>query len=167
MNTQVHVKVDQDTCIPPPSCGTDMGALPTCTLSHNLLDRPKMCEPAIPFHPVLRLALFSTTRSSNTITSSLPGVSTEVTNLHWASLLQVPGCGKDLSALKEYHQRYRVCEVHIKLPQVWCCIRQSLSTFTQTPFRGRFIHNSMSGEHNCTPQLDPSLRLNLLPLSLC
>lgn len=28
------------------------------------------------------------------------------------------GCGKDLTALKEYHQRYRICEVHIKLPQV-------------------------------------------------
>lgn len=31
---------------------------------------------------------------------------------------QVPGCGKDLTGLKEYHQRYRICEVHIKLPQV-------------------------------------------------
>ncbi len=28
------------------------------------------------------------------------------------------GCGKDLSGLKEYHQRYRICEVHIRLPQV-------------------------------------------------
>ena len=32
--------------------------------------------------------------------------------------IQVAGCGKDLSFLKDYHQRYRVCEVHIKLPQV-------------------------------------------------
>lgn len=32
--------------------------------------------------------------------------------------LQVAGCGKDLAPLKEYHQRYRICEVHIKLPQV-------------------------------------------------
>ncbi|GIL66303.1 hypothetical protein Vafri_19898 [Volvox africanus] len=31
---------------------------------------------------------------------------------------QVPGCGKDLSHLKEYHQRYRICDVHIKLQQV-------------------------------------------------
>jgi hypothetical protein len=31
---------------------------------------------------------------------------------------QVPGCGKDLSNLKEYHQRYRICDVHIKLQQV-------------------------------------------------
>ncbi|EFJ50415.1 hypothetical protein VOLCADRAFT_80184 [Volvox carteri f. nagariensis] len=31
---------------------------------------------------------------------------------------QVPGCGKDLSGLKEYHQRYRICDVHIKLQQV-------------------------------------------------
>eukprot|EP00879_Flechtneria_rotunda_P009711 GHRR01010160.1.p1 GENE.GHRR01010160.1~~GHRR01010160.1.p1 ORF type:complete len:714 (+),score=337.22 GHRR01010160.1:258-2144(+) len=31
---------------------------------------------------------------------------------------QVPGCARDLSGLKEYHQRYRICDVHIKLPQV-------------------------------------------------
>jgi hypothetical protein len=31
---------------------------------------------------------------------------------------QVPGCGKDLTGLKDYHQRYRICDVHIKLPQV-------------------------------------------------
>ncbi|WIA40659.1 hypothetical protein OEZ86_004365 [Tetradesmus obliquus] len=31
---------------------------------------------------------------------------------------QVPGCGRDLAGLKEYHQRYRICDVHIKLPQV-------------------------------------------------
>ncbi|KXZ55451.1 hypothetical protein GPECTOR_2g1000 [Gonium pectorale] len=31
---------------------------------------------------------------------------------------QVPGCGKDLTNLKEYHQRYRICDVHIKLQQV-------------------------------------------------
>jgi hypothetical protein len=33
-------------------------------------------------------------------------------------ICQVPGCGKDLSGLKDYHQRYRICAVHIKLPQV-------------------------------------------------
>ncbi|KAG1672795.1 hypothetical protein FOA52_002783 [Chlamydomonas sp. UWO 241] len=31
---------------------------------------------------------------------------------------QVAGCGKDLSALKDYHQRYHVCEKHIKLPAI-------------------------------------------------
>jgi hypothetical protein len=31
---------------------------------------------------------------------------------------QVPGCGKDLAGLKDYHQRYRICDTHIKLPQV-------------------------------------------------
>lgn len=31
---------------------------------------------------------------------------------------QVAGCGKDLAGLKEYHQRYRICELHIRLPQV-------------------------------------------------
>lgn len=36
---------------------------------------------------------------------------------------QVPGCGKDLTALKEYHQRYRICDVHIKLQQVGCGAR--------------------------------------------
>ncbi|KXZ54384.1 hypothetical protein GPECTOR_5g462 [Gonium pectorale] len=35
-----------------------------------------------------------------------------------SGLCQVPGCGKDLSHLKEYHQRYRICDVHIKLQQV-------------------------------------------------
>jgi hypothetical protein len=38
---------------------------------------------------------------------------------------QVPGCGKDLSNLKDYHQRYRICDTHIKLPQV-----QSLAPYT-------------------------------------
>lgn len=31
---------------------------------------------------------------------------------------QVAGCGKHLGDLKDYHQRYRICDVHIKLPQV-------------------------------------------------
>lgn len=31
---------------------------------------------------------------------------------------QVAGCGRSLSELKDYHQRYRICDVHIKLPQV-------------------------------------------------
>ena len=35
-----------------------------------------------------------------------------------AMVCQVPGCGKDLTNLKEYHQRYRICDVHIKLQQV-------------------------------------------------
>jgi len=33
-------------------------------------------------------------------------------------ICQVAGCCNDLTHLKEYHQRYRICEVHIKLPQV-------------------------------------------------
>jgi hypothetical protein len=31
---------------------------------------------------------------------------------------QVPGCDRPLGDLKDYHQRYRICDVHIKLPQV-------------------------------------------------
>jgi len=38
---------------------------------------------------------------------------------HWLSLsgpvLQVAGCGKDLSKEKDYYQRYRVCEEHLNL----------------------------------------------------
>ncbi|GMH42007.1 hypothetical protein BSKO_09926 [Bryopsis sp. KO-2023] len=33
-------------------------------------------------------------------------------------ICQVAGCGKSLEDLKDYHQRYRICDVHIKLPQV-------------------------------------------------
>jgi len=33
-------------------------------------------------------------------------------------ICQVPGCGKELAGLKDYHQRYRICALHIKLPQV-------------------------------------------------
>ena len=29
--------------------------------------------------------------------------------------LQVSGCGKDLTKEKEYYQRYRICEEHLKL----------------------------------------------------
>lgn len=35
-----------------------------------------------------------------------------------APTCQVPGCARDLSRLKDYHQRYRICDVHIKLPEV-------------------------------------------------
>ena len=31
------------------------------------------------------------------------------------SLLQVSGCGKDLTPEKNYYQRYRVCEQHLKM----------------------------------------------------
>ena len=30
-------------------------------------------------------------------------------------MLQVAGCGKDLSKEKDYYQRYRVCEEHLNL----------------------------------------------------
>ncbi|KAK9819901.1 hypothetical protein WJX72_003783 [[Myrmecia] bisecta] len=31
---------------------------------------------------------------------------------------QVEGCMADLTALKEYHQRYKICEVHLKVPSI-------------------------------------------------
>jgi len=31
---------------------------------------------------------------------------------------QVAGCGRSLVSLKDYHQRYRVCEAHIRLPAI-------------------------------------------------
>jgi hypothetical protein len=33
-------------------------------------------------------------------------------------ICQVPGCGREVAGLKDYHQRYRICALHIKLPQV-------------------------------------------------
>ncbi|KAJ9531899.1 hypothetical protein QJQ45_022051, partial [Haematococcus lacustris] len=42
--------------------------------------------------------------------------------MSWQRLPQcacvVAGCGRDLRGLKDYHQRYGICELHIKLPQV-------------------------------------------------
>ncbi|XP_050238665.1 squamosa promoter-binding-like protein 6 isoform X2 [Mercurialis annua] len=35
-----------------------------------------------------------------------------------APLCQVYGCNKDLSSLKDYHKRHKVCEVHSKTPKV-------------------------------------------------
>jgi hypothetical protein len=35
-----------------------------------------------------------------------------------AHVCQVPGCGRDLSRSKDYHQRHRICEQHFKAPQV-------------------------------------------------
>jgi hypothetical protein len=35
-----------------------------------------------------------------------------------ALVCQVPGCGRDLSRSKDYHQRHRICEQHFKAPQV-------------------------------------------------
>lgn len=40
---------------------------------------------------------------------------------------QVAGCGKDLSGLKDYHQRYHVCEKHIKLPAIVKVGRKSVA----------------------------------------
>ena len=34
---------------------------------------------------------------------------------NWQCGLQVSGCGKDLTKEKEYYQRYRICEEHLKL----------------------------------------------------
>lgn len=33
----------------------------------------------------------------------------------WDTVWQVDGCSKDLSLEKEYYQRYRICEEHLKL----------------------------------------------------
>lgn len=32
-----------------------------------------------------------------------------------ALVCQVPGCNADLSGLRDYHQRYKICEVHVKV----------------------------------------------------
>mmetsp|Transcript_33201 Transcript_33201/g.94048 ORF Transcript_33201/g.94048 Transcript_33201/m.94048 type:complete len:653 (-) Transcript_33201:533-2491(-) len=34
------------------------------------------------------------------------------------AVCQVEGCGEDLESLKEYHQRYKICEAHLKAPMV-------------------------------------------------
>ncbi|KAI8471023.1 MAG: SBP domain-containing protein, partial [Monoraphidium minutum] len=31
---------------------------------------------------------------------------------------QVDGCYGDLTGLREYHQRYRICEYHLKAPSI-------------------------------------------------
>ncbi|KAF5829409.1 SBP domain-containing protein, partial [Dunaliella salina] len=65
---------------------------------------------------------------------------------------QVAGCGRDLTSHKEYHHRYRICEVHIKLPQVLKDGR--LQRFCQQC--GRF-HDLMAfdgSRRSCRDQLD-------------
>lgn len=54
------------------------------------------------------------TEAEGSVSLSDPGPLGETEKL----ICQVPGCGKLLDGLKDYHQRYRICEVHIKLPQV-------------------------------------------------
>jgi hypothetical protein len=34
------------------------------------------------------------------------------------SYCQVEQCGEPLEGLKEYHQRYKVCEEHLKIPYI-------------------------------------------------
>lgn len=37
-----------------------------------------------------------------------------------SAVCQVAGCGTDLTGLKEYHQRYKICAHHFKV--VHCCL---------------------------------------------
>lgn len=40
-----------------------------------------------------------------------------------AAICQVDGCNSDLGSLKEYHNRYKICEYHLKIPSI---IREGL-----------------------------------------
>ena len=40
-----------------------------------------------------------------------------------AAICQVDGCNTDLGSLKEYHNRYKICEYHLKIPSI---IREGL-----------------------------------------
>ena len=40
-----------------------------------------------------------------------------------AAVCQVDGCNTDLGSLKEYHNRYKICEFHLKIP---CIIREGM-----------------------------------------
>ncbi|CAD7696012.1 unnamed protein product [Ostreobium quekettii] len=50
------------------------------------------------------------------IPADVPVLASDTSNLQL--VCQVSGCGMDLENLKEYHQRYRICDIHIKLPRV-------------------------------------------------
>lgn len=80
---------------------------------------------------------------------------------------QVEDCGRELSGLTTYHQRCRICEVHIKLPsfmrhgtqQRFCqqCGRcHQLSAFDS----GKRSCRAQLQKHNarCESSLQPSLR---------
>ncbi|CAD7700491.1 unnamed protein product [Ostreobium quekettii] len=54
--------------------------------------------------------------SATTFPADVPVLVSDTGNMQL--VCQVPGCGKELDNLKEYHQRYRICDIHIKLPQV-------------------------------------------------
>lgn len=53
---------------------------------------------------------------SGSVPDGTPILSSDTSGLKM--VCQVAGCGKSLEELKDYHQRYRICDVHIKLPQV-------------------------------------------------
>lgn len=87
------------------------------------------------------------------------------------AILQVEGCGKDIRQEKDYYQRYRICEEHLKLgsllkdgvPQRFC--QQC----------GRFhLVSEFDGDKRCAPitsgtfQMPPMLcSIRVLMVLLC
>jgi SBP domain len=65
--------------------------------------------------------------------------------------IQVEGCGRELCALTTYHQRCRICEVHIKLPSF---MRHGTEQrFCQQCGRCHQLSAFDSGKRSCRAQL--------------
>lgn len=84
-----------------------------------LLQQPKAAEPDPPLQPEPQPQPELRQADAKPECKFLPdGVLVLSVDESSKMVCQVPGCGKDLTELKDYHQRYRICDVHIKLPQI-------------------------------------------------
>ncbi|CAN1794859.1 Squamosa promoter-binding-like protein 6 [Linum perenne] len=66
-------------------------------------------------------------------------------------LCQVYGCNKDLSLLKDYHKRHRVCEVHTKTPTV--VVNGIQQRFCQQCSRFHLLSEFDDGKRSCRKRL--------------
>ncbi|CAN0896219.1 Squamosa promoter-binding-like protein 6 [Linum grandiflorum] len=66
-------------------------------------------------------------------------------------LCQVYGCNKDLSLLKDYHKRHRVCEVHTKTPTV--VVNGIEQRFCQQCSRFHLLSEFDDGKRSCRKRL--------------
>ena len=87
-------------------------------------------------------------------------------------LRQVEDCTRDVCELSTYHFRYRICNVHIRLPQF---MRQGkLQRFCQQCGRCHELSEFEGNQRSCRAQLDrhnarraPCLQTSFVPVSNC
>ena len=86
------------------------------------------------------------------LTASFDSTGARSTGLTSKALLQVEDCTRDVCELSTYHFRYRICNVHIRLPAF---MRQGkLQRFCQQCGRCHELSEFEGNQRSCRAQLD-------------